>query len=152
MSRHIQWGLILFLMFLIGVAATSPIWLPMSEPILGSPQVVVVFQCPENLEAELCDALTELNQEDEAAAELMIEVIAAGPVPAPSDEQERESISEGIDPSTVSSFTQTEVRVGEFTGIDVLRSAEGRVTLWELVADGNITRVLRFDGNFSTTP
>ena len=151
MSRHIQWGVIFLLGLLIIGAAASPFWLPSAKPYIVQEVEVVPFTCPETFTLEICEALATIHEVDEAEAQMMVIALLGAPVPAPADEADEESISAGIDRDTLSEYTETEIRLGEFIEIDVLHRAEGRATIWELVGDGNITRVLRFDNSFNVT-
>lgn len=148
MARYIRWRLIFLLGILVAVAGSAPIWLEFAEPLKPEEDAVKVFRCPEGLLQEQCDLLTDLDKEDEERAALFANVLLADPVPAPSNEQADNSIRDGIAIETFSEFTETRIRTGEFSEIDALRWAKGRVNIWELVGDGEITRILRFDSNF----
>lgn len=149
MSRYIRWRVILFLGLLIAIAAGAPVWLEYAEPLADNDsEPVRVFECPEPILPEQCELLSDLDQESAEKAEIFVTALLADPVPAPSNEQDDDSIRNGIEVETFSEFTETRIRTGEFTRFDALRYAEGRVNLWELVGDGNVTRVLRFDRTF----
>ncbi|MBZ0304505.1 MAG: DM13 domain-containing protein [Anaerolineae bacterium] len=152
MSRYIRWRLILMMALLLVLAGGTPVWLEFAEPLRPTEQEAKVFQCPEGLSEEQCALLAELDKEDEEKAVLFTNALLGEPVPAPANEQADDSIREGIEVETFSEFTETRIRTGEFSELDALRWAEGRVNIWEMVGDGEVTRVLRFDTTFEVSP
>ena len=148
MSRHIRWGCIIPLGFLIFIAASTSAWLPVLMPNAGQSVEEDRFQCPETVSQEICAALTAIYESDPAQVEAMVVAVLAPPVPAPSDEEDDDSIYGDIDPNSVSQITETMLRLGEFTTLDVLHGAKGRAVVWEVIADTTILRVLRFDREF----
>lgn len=149
MSRYIRWRLILILAVLIAIAGSSPFWLEIVEPFAEQEaEQVAIFACPEGIAPAQCDLLTDLDKEAPEKAVLFVNALLADPVPAPSNEQNDNSIRAGVEVETFSEFTETRIRTGEFTELDALHWAKGQVNIWELVGDGNITRVLRFNTNF----
>ncbi len=151
MSRYIRWRLILMMALLLVLAGGAPVWLEFAEPLRPDEPEAEVFQCPEGLSVEQCTLLADLDKEDEEKAVMFTNALLGDPVPAPANEQTDDSIREGIEVETFSEFTETRIRTGEFSEIDALRWAEGRVNIWELVGDGEITRVIRFDTNFQVS-
>lgn len=151
MSRHIQWGVIFLLALLIAGAAASPVWLESARPYLVEEVVEIPFTCPQAIALEICAELAIVHETDPAEAAIMVNALLGAPVPAPADEAEEDSISADIDRDTLAQFTETPVRVGDFTEISPLFRATGRVTIWELVADGDISRLLRFGSTFEVT-
>jgi Electron transfer DM13 len=151
MARYIRWRLILGLGLLIALAAGSPVWLEFAEPFAeNDTEQVQVFECPSQISPEQCNLLSELDQESGGKAETFVNALLADPVPAPANEQNEDSLQAGIEVETFSEYTETRIRTGEFTEIDALRYATGQVNLWELVGDGEVTRILRFGTDFES--
>jgi hypothetical protein len=167
MSRYLRWGIILPLTLLIVLAAASPTWLPVMEPFLVDEQSAEAqFECPENLEntvcvvadcpqtldddfrRRLCREFETIYDRNRLEFEAVVLALNSDTVDAPADEQTEASLREGIDPNAVSQLTETRLRVGQFQNIDLLHSARGRVTIWEILADTTVKRVLRLDNNF----
>lgn len=110
---------------LVAAAFTFPIWFPLT---LDPSEIVLFPELPESLQADF-EALPEeqrnaylaLRDEDVRQAALMAAYALQDPVPAPEDEQENPNRS-----------GQIAIRDGEFVTISPIRSAKGKVTLYEL--------------------
>lgn len=149
MLRHVRWGLLFSLSLLIVIAYTAPYWLDLLEPLRQPEQQAAEgFRCPPSIAPNLCPLLEKLDEENPLEAEAMINVLLAEPVPAPSNEADPASMEADIDMEAVSVFTKTLVRTGQFIELDPLHRATGTANIWELVADGNITRFLRLEQGF----
>lgn len=151
MTRRVNWSLIFLLAGFIIIAATPAVWLTFLEPIIPQDQGEVVFTCPDFVQPNLCDDLAELDEENPDEAAAMLEALSLPPFDAPIAEADEESIREGIDLTTVSAFSETRVRIGNFTEIDALHQGSGQAVVWELVADDNVTQILRLENNFEVT-
>jgi hypothetical protein len=148
MSRHIRWGLILFLGGLIAVAASAEQWLDFFEPLQEEAVVEEGFPCLPTLSPEVCAYLEILNETDPVEADALLTALEAEPVPAPASEAAEESLMDEIDCEAVSRCDRTRVRTGRFIEIDLLHSAEGTVNIWERVADERVDRFVRLEDGF----
>lgn len=149
MSRHINWALIFFLGLLIVLAGSIDLWLGWLEPLRGDTAVQESgFPCPPEFASEVCSLLEGINQEDPLEAEAMMNALQSEPIPAPANEASLDSIEESVDRDTVSVFSLTRVRTGNFTEIDPIHQGEGTANIWELVADEDVQRYLRFEEDF----
>jgi len=150
MSRHIRWSLIFSLVLLNALAAAAPYWFAWLEPLRPqeNQQESGGLACPPELGVEFCALLSAMYTENPQEAEAMIVALLGEPVPAPSNERAVDSIKAGLDLATVSVFSETRVRTGQFTTISPLHNARGVVNIWELVADNEISRILRFEDGF----
>lgn len=110
---------------LVAAAFTFPVWFPLT---LDPSEIVMFPELPESLQADF-EALPEerrnaylaLRDENVRQAALMAAYALQEPVPAPEDEQENPNRS-----------GQVAIREGEFVTISPIRSAKGKVTLYEL--------------------
>jgi hypothetical protein len=148
MTRHIRWGLILFLGVLIAIAGTAPYWLERLEPLQEAGTVQEVFPCPANFDPQICALLEAIDGENPLEAEAMIQSLQSDPVPAPANEATCKTIEDTIDQEAVSLFSNTLVRVGSFAAQDRLHWADGVASLYELVADEEVSRFLCFEEGF----
>jgi hypothetical protein len=148
MTRHIRWGFIIFLGGLIAVAASSEQWLGFFEPLQEEAVIEEGFPGPPTIAAENCAYLEVLNETDPLEADALLAALQSEPVPAPALESELDSLEEDIDIETVSVFTNTRIRTGEFSEIDLLHSAEGVANIWERVADERVDRFVRLESDF----
>lgn len=141
MNLRFRLLIILFGAALVAAAFTFPEWFPRT---LDPSEIVLFPELPESLQAdfdalppEQRDAYLALREQNVRQAALMAAYALQGPVPAPEDEQENPNRS-----------GQIAIRDGEFVTISPIRSAEGKVTLYEL-PDG--TRYLWLE-DFSVIP
>jgi hypothetical protein len=148
MTRHIRWGLIFFLGILIAFAGTTPYWLEWLEPLQEAETVQEVFPCPTNFDPQICALLESIDAENPLESEAMIQSLQADPVPAPANEATCKTIEDTVDQETVSLFSNTLVRVGSFVALDRLHWADGVASIYELVADNQVTRFLCFEEGF----
>lgn len=110
---------------LVAAAFTFPVWFPLT---LDPSEIVMFPELPESLQADF-EALPEeqrnaylaLRDENVRQAALMAAYALQEPVPAPEDEQENPNRS-----------GQVAIRESEFVTISPIRSAKGKVTLYEL--------------------
>jgi hypothetical protein len=148
MWRYVRWSWIFLLGLLLFVAATSPTWL---EIIIVQPEggpVALGFQCPLTFQPEVCEILLQIDEENPAEAEAMVAALQGELIPAPSNEADPGSVESEIDQEAISAFSNTLIRTGRFEEINFLHRAEGQVNVYELVADGVISRYLRFENDF----
>lgn len=110
---------------LVAAAFTFPVWFPLT---LDPSEIVMFPELPESLQAdfevlpeEQRNAYLALRDENVRQAALMAAYALQEPVPAPEDEQENPNRS-----------GQVAIREGEFVTISPIRSAKGKVTLYEL--------------------
>lgn len=150
MSRHINWSFIIFGAALIVLAASSPAWLETFAPDQAG-QAADAFPCPPAFLPDVCILLEEIDEENPLEAEAMIGALQAEPIPAPANENTIESLETIYDRDSVSVFSLTRVRTGQFTELDILHRAEGTANIWEIVADEEITRYVRFEEDFTVT-
>ena len=110
---------------LVAAAFTFPVWFPLT---LDPSEIVLFPELPESLQEpfeklpeEQRNAYLALRDEDRRLATLMAAYALQDPVASPEDEQENPNRS-----------GQVAIREGEFVAISPIRSAEGKVTLYEL--------------------
>jgi len=151
MLRYIRWTPIFFMTALIGLAASAPFWAEWLRPAAQEENTEAVFPCPPVFTPEICALLEVIHRENPLEAEAMIAALQADPLPAPADEADPQSIERGFDRNTFSVFSTTRVRTGQFTALDALHTASGTVNIWEIVADTQIARVLRFEAGFEVS-
>lgn len=119
----------LFIIFigaaLVAAAFTFPVWFPLT---LDPSEIVLFPELPESLQEafetlpeEQRDAYLALRDEDVRLAALMAAYALQEPVASPEDQQENPNRS-----------GQIAIRDGEFVAISPIRSAGGKVTLYEL--------------------
>ncbi|MFP4322970.1 MAG: DM13 domain-containing protein [Anaerolineales bacterium] len=148
MTRHIRWNLVFGMAILVVIAAASPLWLAQLAPEQTITEDDEAFACPPEIGAPECTVLAEIEAENPLEAEAMIAALLADPIPAPANEASRDSMASDIDRDAVSVFSETRVRTGIFTRIDPLHFAEGTVNVWEIVADEQVIRYVRFEDGF----
>lgn len=148
MLRHVRWSLIFLMTLALFVAWSAPYWLKL---VISEEEIAAQnneFPCPPTFTLEVCALLESLNAEKPAEADAMISALLAEPVQAPANEQDPASVESDIDKEAVSSFSNTLIRTGQFTVIDPLHYADGTANVLELVAEGQISRYLRFENDF----
>ena len=148
MRRYTNWSAILLVGFLVIAALTSGEWIPEVQPQLIEEEQVETFACPEYMEDQQCEALRELAVDNPDTADALRDSLDPENDLEVLNEPEIITVARDVNPSTSDEPILTEVKKGSFNNLDVVRQAEGVVTIYEVVHGGETARFLRFEDPF----
>jgi hypothetical protein len=148
MRRYTNWGLVLFVGILTTLALISDLWLPEIQPLLVAEESLEQYSCPSFINDDQCNALAELAVVDAELAEHLVEGLdPSNTLPDP-NQPDINQVARNLNENTSDEPVITLVKTGTFSDLDILRTAQGQVMLYEIVAGGQVGRFLRLENEF----